>query len=352
MPPRKARRTANRGPAKSETSRPIGPPRVLCAHDVRVGAVPDGLPALSGEAAAVAAGASLTTWESLLDAAVADADGLILTGRTLAAAADLRAEQALRTGLDRAAAAGVTVFAVTAEPLPDGLPVTILSPDEPSETELTRGTAAVAAVRVLAGRGAFPVPDGLPVLGIVLNPAADADGCDAAFVPAEATAPGALVTLPETAGGGGVKEESRGVRPVRFLAPVLDLTGEPDDLAAALRDAAPERTRGERLRVVRWTLRVGPGGDRLLNGEAAGALAAALSGPRAVHEVTAVPHPDRFDGDGEEAGEAAAFLEALSHFDPLGEPDDAPAVLAGLAPDPERVRTLATRFAAPLLTND
>ncbi len=319
-------------------------------------------------------------WDSLLEAATgADetghgpgVDAVVLTGRLLDPAADLRAEGALRAGLDRLAAADVAVFAVTDEPLPNGLPLIRLAPDEPSETELTRGERAIAALRVLVGRATFPVPDGLPVLGVTADPAADADGCDLLFAQTgPGSSPGTLFLLPEATGAGGGQTEPRGERAVVRFTPILDLLDEPTDLPARLRAAAPRREPGERLRVVDWTLRVGAWGDSLMGGaqgeDGADALAGALARSDAVHTVTVVPHPDRFADDelepdgrgtdgrgtdgrgteGEEPGEAAAFLEALSHFDPLG---DGPSVLAGSAPDADRIRALATRFAAPLLT--
>ena len=355
MPPKKARRSSRNAPAsgrtKAEDAKPAppersGPPRVLCAADVRLGGIDEGLPPLPGDAAAIAAHASLRLWDALLEAAPG-ADALLLTGRLLDPAADLRAERALREGLERLAAADVTAFAITRESLPADLPLTRLAPDEPSDTEIARGGRAVAALRVLAGAATFPVPDGLPALGVTADPAADPDGCDALFT-APGEGPATLLTLPETAGAGGAQSEPRCGRPIRRFAPVLDLPDEPPDLPDRLREAAPRRRRGERLRIVDWTLRVGPWGDAL-TAEGADALAAALSAPDAVHSVTVLPHPDRFADDGERPGEAAAFLEALAHFDPVGDGDAVPA-LAGVAPDPERVRALATRFAVPLLT--
>ena len=360
MPPRKAPRSSRAAASaadvapksvipKSAAPDRTGPPGVLCAADVRLGGVPGRLPALSGEAAEIAAGASSATWASLVDAAVAEADALILTGRLLDPAADLRAEQALREGLDRLAAADVSVLAVTDEPLPQGLNLTPLVPDESSELELPRAGIPIALLRVIAGDAAFPVPDGLPTLGVAPLVQAKTGGCDALFAESRDDAPGTLFTLPETAGAGGVRSENRGTRPVRFFAPKLDLREEPADPAAALRDAAPARGKGERLRVVDWTLRVGAWGDAALDGDAAGRLARELGGPTEVHSITVLPHPDRFADEGDEPGEPAAFLEALSHFDPLSDADPLPAALAALPADPERVRALATRFAGPLL---
>ncbi|MFH5805061.1 hypothetical protein [Alienimonas sp. DA493] len=347
MPPKQASRSSRTASGGSASGSPRGgPPRILCAADVRLGGIAERLPPLAGEAAESAAGASRRQWETLLDAA-AEADAVVLLGRLLDPAADLRAERALRQGLDRLAAADVAAFAVTDEPLPDDLPLTVLAPDEPSEIELSRGDESLAVLRTLAGAAAFPVPDGLPVLGVSVAADADADGCDAFFTSSlPGDAPGTLIVLPETAGAGGGTSEPRGERPVRFFAPVLDLPDEPADLPARLRHAAPPPADGERLRIVDWTLRLGPWGDRLTDADA-DALAAALSDARALHSVALLPHPDRFaDDDEEEPGEAAAFLEALAHFDPLG---DAPP-LPGVAPNPDRVRELATRFAAPLLS--
>ncbi|NNJ26290.1 hypothetical protein [Alienimonas chondri] len=346
MPPQNARRTS-RSASSSRDNKRTGPPRVLCVADLLLGAIPANLPALSSEAAAIAAEASLTTWESLVDAAIKEADALILTGRVFDPAADLRAERALRSGLERLAAADVSVFAVSDEPLPDDLSLTQLADDEASETELPRDGKAIAAVRVLAGQATFPVPDGLPVLGVTADPDADADGCDALFS-ASGAAPGTLLTLPETTGAGGVRSKPRGERPVRFFAPVLELSEEPDDLSVTLREAAPARETGERLRIVNWTLLVGPWGDSLLS-NGADDLASSLSRSDAMHSIAVLPHPDRFADRDEETSEAAAFAEALSHFDPLGDGDAIPA-LAGVAPDADRVRSLATRFAAPLLS--
>ncbi|QDT17711.1 hypothetical protein [Alienimonas californiensis] len=359
MPPQQARRNSRPAPGGSTTganstgaspAEPLrtGPPRILCAAEVRLGGIPAGLPPLSGEAAEIAAGASRRQWDALVNAA-AEADAFVLIGRLLDPAADLRAERALRDGLERLAAAEVATFALTDEPLPDDLPLTLLAPDEPSEIELSRGGEGLAVLRTLAGAATFPMPDGLPVLGITSEPEADAEGCDALFTLSSAAseaAPGTWFVLPETAGAAGGRTEPRGERAVRFFAPVLELPEEPHDLPARLRNAAPRRDDGERLRIVDWTLHVGPWGDRLTD-EDARALAGALSDTWALHSVTVLPHPGRFvDGDEDEPGEAAAFLEALAHFDPLG---DAPA-LPGVAPDPDRVRTLATRFAAPLLS--
>ena len=355
MPPRKARRssrasapTAGADAARIVTKR-TGPPRVLCAADARLGGVPSKLPVLSGEAAEIAAGASLATWTSLVEAAVAEADALVLTGRLLDPAADLRAEQAFRDGLDRLAAADVSVLAVTDEPLPQGLSLTTLAPDESSEVELPRSGSPIALLRVIAGDAAFPVPDGLPTLGVATSVQAKTDGCDALFLESRNGAPGTLFTLPETTGAGDLRSEQRGVRPVRFFAPTLDLAEEPADVASALREAAPPRRKGERLRVVDWTLRVGAWGDAALGGDAADRLARDLSGPAEVHSIVVLPHPDRFADEGDEPGEPAAFLEALSHFDPLSDADPLPAALAALPADPDRVRALATRFAGPLL---
>lgn len=340
MPTKQARRPAR-----------TGPPRIACVRNLRLGGLPAGLPPLSGEAASIAAGDSLAAWESLV-AAAESADALLLTGRMLDSGADLRAERALQSGLERLDAADCVVLAYTDESLPDNLPLTQLAPNKPSETELPRGDQPIAVVRLLAGRATFPMPDGLPTLGVRINGAADAGaaeegGCDALFVDTD-DAPGTLITLPEAAGAGGVRYEPCGERPVRFFAPVLDLLEEPTDLVARLRNAAPRKTPGERLRIVNWTLRVGPWGDRLLN-DHADAVAAALSDSRSRHFLVALPHPERFEDEEDgEPGEAAAFLEALSHFDPLGDADAGPA-LSGVAPDAERVRRLATRFAAPLL---
>ena len=363
---RRNRRTSSSSSAPERS----GPPRVFAAHDVRVGGIVAGLPPLDDRRGVIAAGASVAAWEELVDAALEDgADAVLLTGRVLAAAADLRAESSLRDGLDRLAAAKVAAFAVTGEPLPAKLALTVLDPAEPSETELARGGPAVTLLRVCAGDAAFPVPDGLPVLAVATGDAA-ADGCDlllpiggqrstvreeSRVVHRTGPLPGggaaSLLTLPETAGGGGAEAEDRPLGPLRLLERVADLPDPPDDVAADLRrrDAADDRRDGEKLRVVRWTLRVGSWGDGLLDDDAADELAAKLGGKAAVHTVTAVPHPDRFgDADGDD-GEAATFLETLSHFDPLGDDGEPLMTLADLVPDPDRVRELATRFAAPLL---
>ena len=362
---RRGRRTSS-----SSAPGPTGPPRVLAAADVRVGGIVTGLPPLDERRGAIAAGASVAAWEELVNAALEDgADAVLLTGRVLAAAADLRAESSLRDGLDRLAAAKVAAFAVTDEPLPTKLALTVLDPAKSSESELPRDGSAVALLRICAGDATFPVPDGLPVLAVATGDAA-ADGCDlllptggprstvreeSRIVHRTGPLPGggaaSLLTLPETAGGGGAEVDDRPLGTLRLIERVADLLDPPDDMAADLRrrDAADDRREGERLRVVRWTLRIGPWGDGLLNDEAADELAATLGGKGAVHTVTAVPHPDRFgDADGDD-GEAATFLETLSHFDPLGDDGEPHMTLADLAPDPDRVRDLATRFAAPLL---
>jgi hypothetical protein len=220
---------------------------------------------------------------------------------------------------------------------------------------VNRGRRAVAVVRVLSGRAAYPVPDGLPVLGIRTGGSAEVDheDCDAVFS-GEQGSPATLVTLPETAGAGGMRSAFRGERPVKRLSLTLDLLREPTALEATLRGAAPPRERSERLRIVDWTLRVGAWGDDLKTSGRDG-LAMRLSRADEHHRFTILPHPQRFVEEEDGGNEPAAFLEALSHFDPLGaaETPGAPAplsTLAGVSPDPERVRALATRFARPLLT--
>ena len=391
MPPRKPRPKSS-PKAGGGSAREPGPPRLLLAAGLRLGAVPAGLPALPESLRPVATGASVAAWEALVRRAVKAADGVILTGRVLDAAADVRAERALRVGLDRLAEAGVPAFAHTAEPLPVGLAVTVLDPAAPAEVELSCGGAALAAVRCLAGPAAFPVPDGLPVVGLLSEGAGDdgggADagaGCDL-LIPHDGPRravrgddavvhhPGflvdggtaSLVTLPATAGASGAAVKEVFPNPVRFLALSADLPEEPADLPAELRRRAGEQAaRGERLRIVDWTLHVGRWGDRLLDPAGADDLAAALNGtapgggdgPATRHRVVAVPHEDRLvgddgtDGDGGN-GDAGAFLEALSHFDPLADADPLPPELAVVAADPARVRRLAARFALPLADAD
>ena len=370
MPPRRSK-----PPKAAEPARDPGPPRLLLAADARIGGVPPGLPALPEPLRPVAAGATVAAWESLVRRAARGADAVILTGRLLDAAADVRAERALRAGLETLAAADVPVLAHTAEPLPDGLPLVRLDPATPDEVELARGGGAFAAVRGLAGPANFPVPDGLPVVGLLSETAGgDAgEGCDL-LIPAAGPrrtvradggavhhpgdlfggAPASLVTLPQTAGAGGLAVKEVGVSPVRFLKLSADLPDEPADLAADLRRrSGEEAARGERLRIIDWTLRVGEWGDRLLDPAAAAELADSLgdaSGrPATLHRVVAVPHDDRLAGG---AGDGADFLEALSHFDPLGEVDSLPGALAAVPADPARVRLLAARFALPLADAD
>ena len=369
MPPRKGRPAKAAGDAK--TAREPGPARLLVVADAALGGVPAGLPALPERLRAVAAGASKAAFAALVGRAAEGADAVLFTGRLLDPAADVRAETALRDGLGRLAAAGVTAFARTAERLPDGLPLEVLAPDEPSETELARGGTPLAVLRVLAGDAAFPVPDGLPVVGLPHAGADDVDGCDLIIPPAGPRRtvrdenavthhPGplgggaaSLVTLPAAAGAGDLTVKPVHVSPVRFLSLSADLLEEPADLAADLRARlADEPARqGEKLRVVSWTLRVGPWGDGLLEpGRAAGSRAAVddpAATPAVLNRLTVVPHPDRFGG-----GEGATFLETLAHFDPLGEADALPGALAGVPAGPARVRALATRFALPLADAD
>ena len=375
MPPRKPRPPKAAKPAKSAAPREPGAPRLLLACDVRVGFVPAGLPVLPEALRPVAASAGVAAWENLVKKAVKGADAVLLTGRVFDPAADVRAERAFRTGLATLADADVPVFAHTAEPLPDVPGLVTLAPTTPDEVELDFGGAALAAVRTLAGPAAFPVPDGLPVVGLLSgDAAADAgDGCDllvpaagprrtvradsgVTHHPGSVFAGGAcsLVTLPQTAGAGGLAVKELGVNPVRFLSLSADLPDEPADLPAELRRrAADEPARGERLRVVDWTLHVGGWGDRLLDPAAAADLARSLNDtagkPAALHRVVAVPHDDRLAG-GE--GDGAAFLETLAHFDPLGEADALPKSLAAVPVDPHRVRRLAARFALPLTDAD
>ena len=227
------------------------------------------------------------------------------------------------------------------------------------------------------------MPDGRAVVGLLTGPAADGTGCDlrVPLAPGEPTSrrtvrdgdavthrPGplsprtvrtaggaaSLVVLPESAGAGGAKVLELPLSPVRTFDRTLDLPDTVPDLPAELRrrDAADEPRPGEKLRITRWTLRVGAWGDALLDPDTAEALAASLGG--GVHAVVAVPHPDRLTGDDEESG--AAFLDTLAHFDPLGDSGDRPAALAELpaplAPDPARVAALASRFALPLCSRD
>ena len=371
MPPRKGR-PAKAGAAKSAPPREPGPARVLLAADVRLGGVPEGLPELPDRLAAVAAGASRAAFEALVERAAKGADAVILTGRLLDDAADVRAEAALRAGLDRLAGAGVPAFAVTGETLPEGWPLTVLAPDEPAELEIARGGEPLAALRVIAGEAEFPFPDGLPVLGVLLTPEAEAAGCDVIVPPdgprrtvrserAVTHRPGplhahgvaSLVTLPAAAGGGGAEVKAVSVGPVRFAAGSADLLDEPADLAAELRDRLKNEPppKGVRLRIVDWTLRVGRWGDGLAAGRRAAALRQSLDdrdgSPATLHRFTVVPHPDRFAAD-----EGATFLETLSHFDPLGESDALPPALADVPADPARVAALASRYALPLIDFD